>query len=130
MDTAMLCPYCGKEMRDGAIPVYQGRVNWCPRSEFGGIDESKKLLLSKTARFGAAYAAALYCEACGVVVVPVPDQEGTKSGAEKAFEKLSEHVNGWLDGIDARQEAREREKAREQKEKERKQRREKDPWEV
>lgn len=130
MDISGRCPYCGEEMRDGAIPVYQRKITWCPKNEYGGIIEGEGVALSKAPGLSGVYVHASYCEKCGVVIVPVPDQEGTKSGAEKAFEKISERINGWLDGIDAQQEAREQEKARWQKEKERKKRREKDPWEV
>lgn len=130
MEKAMICPYCGQEMKDGAIPAYQRRLTWCPRSEYGGIAEGKGVLLSKEPIFEGVYAAAGYCEACGVVIVSVPDQEEVKSGMTKAFEKLSKRFDTWCDERDAQQEAREQQKAREKKEKERIERGKKDPWEV
>ena len=39
MEITNICPYCGKEMREGALPAYKYALTWCPRNEQGGIVE-------------------------------------------------------------------------------------------
>ena len=38
MEITSVCPYCGKEMRDGAIPVLRD-IYWCPRGEDGMLKD-------------------------------------------------------------------------------------------
>ena len=33
MEITNICPYCGKEMREGALPAYKYALTWCPRNE-------------------------------------------------------------------------------------------------
>ena len=127
MEITSVCPYCGKEMRDGAIPAYRQRLAWCPRSEeYGGIVEGDRTPLSRpTGAFGSEYADAGYCEQCKVVVVPVPEM---KNGtiADKVCDWLDKTLGSLGGKIDEATERREEEK----KERKRREKREKDPWEV
>ena len=127
MEKPMICPYCGKEMRDGAIPAYRQRLAWCPRSEeYGGIVEGDRTPLSRpTGAFGSEYADAGYCEQCKVVVVPVPEIENGTI-ADKVCDWLDKTLGSLGGKIDEATERREEEK----KERKRREKREKDPWEV
>ena len=123
MEITSVCPYCGKEMRDGAIPAYRQRLAWCPRSEeYGGIVEGDRTPLSRpTGAFGSEYADAGYCEQCKVVVVPEID-----TLADKLDRKLDE----WREKRSAQQQARQAQREEKKREERSKKRREKDPWEV
>ena len=46
MEITNICPYCGKEMREGALPVYKYALRWCPDNGRGGIEEEKSVRLS------------------------------------------------------------------------------------
>ena len=125
MEKPMICPYCGKEMRDGAIPAYRQRLAWCPRSEeYGGIVEGDRTPLSRpTGAFGSEYADAGYCEQCKVVVVPVPEID---TPADKLDRKLDE----WREKRSAQQQVRQAQREEKKREERSKKKREKDPWEV
>ena len=86
MEITNICPYCGKEMREGALPAYKYALTWCPRNEQGGIVEGEPIRLSKTPVLGGVYAPARYCESCRVVIVPVPEIE---TFADKAGKRTS-----------------------------------------
>ena len=62
MEITNICPYCGREMREGALPAYKYALTWCPRNEQGGIVEGEPVRLSKTPVLGGVYAPARYCE--------------------------------------------------------------------
>ena len=54
MEITSVCPYCGKEMRDGAIPVLRD-IYWCPRGEDGMLkdgfgDEKEQVCLGRAVR--------------------------------------------------------------------------------
>ena len=124
MEISSVCPYCGKEMKDGAIPAYQRRLEWCPRSEeYGGIVEGEGVPLSAMPVLGGVYAASRYCEDCKVVIVPVPEIETLADKADRWLNKTLGSLGNKLDETLERRE----EKKTERKKKER---REKDPWEV
>ena len=124
MEISSVCPYCGKEMKDGAIPTYQRRLEWCPRSEeYGGIVEGEGVPLSTMPVLGGVYAASRYCEDCKVVIVPVPEIETL---ADKADRWLNKTIGSLGNKLDETLERREEKKT----ERKKKERREKDPWEV
>ena len=125
MEKPMICPYCGKEMRDGAIPAYRQRLAWCPRSEeYGGIVEGDRTPLSRpTGAFGSEYADAGYCEQCKVVVVPVPE-------IDTLADKLDRKLDEWREKRSAQQQGRQAQREEKKREERSKKKREKDPWEV
>ena len=125
MEKPMICPYCGKEMRDGAIPAYRQRLAWCPRSEeYGGIVEGDRTPLSRpTGAFGSEYADAGYCEQCKVVEVPVPE-------IDTLADKLDRKLDEWREKRSAQQQVRQAQREEKKREERSKKKREKDPWEV
>ena len=83
MEITSVCPYCGKEMRDGAIPVLRD-IYWCPRGEDGMLkdgfgDEKEQVCLGRAGLLGDYYTPARYCESCKVVIVLVPEIERSES---------------------------------------------------
>ena len=44
MEITSVCPYCGKEMRDGVIPAYRDHIEWMGRGKDGmlGSDPDDK----------------------------------------------------------------------------------------
>ncbi len=123
MEITNVCPYCGKEMREGALPAYKYALRWCPGDERGGIEEGKGVRLSRTPVIESVYAPARYCEGCRVVVVPVPEIE---TFSDKAGKWLDKTLGSLGDRIDRAAERREEEKAEQKRE----EKRNKDPWEV
>lgn len=127
MEITSVCPYCGKEMRDGAIPVLRD-IYWCPRGEVGMLkdgfgDEKEQVWLGRAGLLGDYYTPARYCESCKVVIVPVPEIETLADKADRWLNKTLGSLGGKIDEASAR---REEEKA----ERKRREKREKDPWEV
>ena len=123
MEITAKCPYCGGEMRDGALPAYKYPLTWCPRNEQGGIVEGESVRLSKTPVLGGVYASARYCESCRVVIVPVPEIETFTDRAGKWLDKTLGSLGEKIDRASERREE-------EQAERKREERRKKDPWEV
>ena len=125
MEITSVCPYCGKEMRDGAIPVYRD-IYWCPRGEDGTItddlDTKEQVWLGRAGLFGG-YTPARYCESCKVVIVPVPE-------IEWPLDKLDRKLDEWREKRSARQQVRQAQREEKKREERSKARREKDPWEV
>ena len=126
MEITSVCPYCGKEMRDGVIPVYRGNMYWHPRNEDGtisnGFDSDGEILLGRAGLIGG-YTPAYYCESCKVVIMPVPEIDTLADKADRWLNKTLGLLGGKIDEASAR---REEEKA----ERKRREKREKDPWEV
>lgn len=127
MEITSVCPYCGKEMRDGAIPVLRD-IYWCPRGEDGMLkdgfgDEKEQVWLGRAGLLGDYYTPARYCESCKVVIVPVPEIDTLADKADRWLNKTLGSLGGKIDEASAR---REEEKA----ERKRREKREKDPWEV
>ena len=127
MEITSVCPYCGKEMRDGAIPVLRD-IYWCPRGEDGMLkdgfgDEKEQVWLGRAGLLGDYYTPARYCESCKVVIVPVPEIDTLADKADRWLNKTLGLLGGKIDEASAR---REEEKA----ERKRREKREKDPWEV
>ena len=123
MELTNVCPYCGKEMRDGALPAYRYALRWCPGDERGGIEEEKGVRLSGTPVLESVYAPARYCEGYRVVIVPVPEIE---TFSDKAGKWLDKTLGSLGERVDRAAERREEEKA----ERKREEKRKKDPWEV
>ena len=127
MEITSVCPYCGKEMRNGAIPVLRD-IYWCPRGEDGMLkdgfgDEKEQVWLGRAGLLGDYYTPARYCESCKVVIVPVPEIDTLADKADRWLNKTLGSLGGKIDEASAR---REEEKA----ERKRREKREKDPWEV
>ena len=123
MELTGICPYCGKEMKDGALPAYKYPLRWCPRKERGGIAEGEGVHLSKAPVLGRVYAPARYCESCRVVIVPVPEIETFSDKAGKWLDKTLGSLGERIDRAAERREEERTERKREEK-------RKKDPWEV
>ena len=127
MEITSVCPYCGKEMRDGAIPVLRD-IYWRPRGEDGMLkdgfgDEKEQVWLGRAGLLGDYYTPARYCESCKVVIVPVPEIDTLADKVDRWLNKTLGSLGG---KIDEASERREEEKA----ERKRREKREKDPWEV
>ena len=127
MEITSVCPYCGKEMRDGAIPVLS-YIYWCPRGEDGMLkdgfgDEKEQVWLGRAGLLGDYYTPARYCESCKVVIVPVPEIECT-------LDKLDRKLDEWREKRSAQQQVRQAQREEKKREERSKKRREKDPWEV
>ena len=120
MEITSVCPYCGKEMRDGVIPAYRDHIEWMGRGKDGMLgsdpDDKNSVTLVKAGLFCNYQTPAYYCESCKVVIFPVPE-------IEWPLDKLDKKFTAWQEKISAQREEEKRE------EKSRK-RREKDPWEV
>ena len=124
MEITSVCPYCGKEMRDGAIPVLRD-IYWCPRGEDGMLkdgfgDEKEQVWLGRAGLLGDYYTPARYCESCKVVIVPVPEIEWP----------LDKKFTAWQEKMSAQREERKAQREEEKREEKSRKRREKDPWEV
>ena len=127
MEITSVCPYCGKEMRDGAIPVLRD-IYWCPRGEDGMLkdgfgDEKEQVWLGRAGLLGDYYTPARYCESCKVVIVPVPE-------IDTLADKLDRKLDEWREKCSAQQQARQAQREEKKREERSKKRREKDPWEV
>ena len=126
MEITSVCPYCGKEMRDGAIPVLR-YMYWHPRNEDGtisnGFDSDGEILLGRAGLLGDYYTPARYCESCKVVIVPVPE-------IEWPLDKLDKKFTAWQEKMSAQREERKAQREEETREEKRRKRREKAPWEV
>lgn len=116
----MNCPFCGKEMRAGTIPVYGESVRWVSKD-----DEEEKIPLSRGTmwRFSERSAEAHYCPDCRQIIVPVPEKIETFS--DKMTKKMAE-LSAKVDKAQEKWEHRRSEKKEEQKWTKR---RGKDPWE-
>lgn len=127
MEITSVCPYCGKEMRDGAIPVLRD-IYWWPRGEDGMLkdgfgDEKEQVWLGRAGLLGDYYTPARYCESCKVVIVPVPEIDTLADKADRWLNKTLGSLGGKIDEATERREE-------EKKERKRREKREKDPWEV
>ena len=127
MEITSVCPYCGKEMRDGAIPVLRD-IYWCSRGEDGMLkdgfgDEKEQVCLGREGLLGDYYTPARYCKSCKVVIVPVPE-------IDTLADKLDRKLDEWREKRSARQQVRQAQREEKKREERSKKRREKDPWEV
>lgn len=126
MEITSVCPYCGKEMRDGVIPAYRNHVEWMGRGEDGiigsGVDDENSVMLVKAGMFGG-NTPAYYCESCKAVIIPVPEIEWT-------LDKLDKKFTAWQEKMSAQREERKAQREEEKREEKSRKRREKDPWEV
>ena len=124
MENQMRCPYCGQEMRDGAIPIGRDYIQWCPRNENGRIggENGAAVLLGKPALFAVAYTPARYCESCRTVIVPVPE-------IDTLADKLDRKLDALRERRAAQREEREQHREEGKREKRREKRRKSDPWE-
>lgn len=118
----MECPYCHKEMEEGAIRAYQSRPVWVRGAGGDPLLSDFEMELAEPGLFTDKSVPSWYCRDCKVLITPVKEYETTwnkmkdkwKSFTEMTAKQLEEHA-------EERREA-QREKAREK-------RRKKDPWE-
>ena len=122
----MECPYCGGEMKKGAIPASRdGRVRWveCEDCDPFSAAGRETVWLSGPSLLMATHAEAWHCPDCRVVIAPV-----------KAFEEPGERLRRKWGELVSRADALRREsearRAERQREKRGETRRKKDPWEV
>ena len=129
MEITNICPYCGKEMREGAIPCERDAIRWCARTEDGGYEDGwgDGVLLGKPGLFSANYTPVLYCEGCRVMILPVPELE---SFADKAGRLWDNTVGKTLGVLGEKMDRAAERREEEQSERKREERRKKDPWEV
>ena len=127
MEITSVCPYCGKEMRDGVIPAYRDHIEWMGRGKDGMLgsdpDDKNSVTLVKAGLFCNYQTPAYYCESCKVVIVPVPE-------IEWPLDKLDKKFTAWQGKISAQREERKAQREEEKREERSRKRREKDPWEV
>lgn len=120
----MECPYCRREMREGAIPANRAPVVWQPADydlwSTAAMEESVRL--SPPALLNAR-AEAWYCADCHVVITPVKE-------FEEPLDKLIRKLDGFTDKMRQKHEDSVAEREEKQREKRAQERREKDPWEV
>ena len=122
----MICPYCGKEMTHGGIAVRRDNLYWYPlrESDYGvTLPEDKGILLGKPGFLDESYIMSEYCEACRMLIAPVPELETVTEKLGKKWDELTHKVS-------EQYEQRTAQYAQQQKEKKREERRKKDPWEV
>lgn len=127
MEITNICPYCGKEMQCGALATGRDSIRWYPRGEDGRVQNmwsgEGTILLSRAGLIAGQDADAYHCEACGVVIVPVPEIETLGDKVGKWMDKTLGAVGEKLDRAAERREEERAERKREEK-------RKKDPWEV
>lgn len=118
----MKCPFCGKEMREGYIPVYRGDLTWLGKNE-ENESWNEKVVLSEYAMVRVQKPEAFYCPDCRQVIIPIPELE---SFSDKMKEKLDDVVEKFTAAKDDFMEQREEKR----KQREQKKREGKDPWEL
>ena len=124
----MDCPYCKKEMAQGAI-LNDHHIWWYPKEVTGiplirgGEDGAVRLSGGGGVIIDGARAESWYCAACRTVITPVPE-------IEEPLSKLKEKWNAIADRIGEETEKRRAEREEEQLRKKNEARRKKDPWEV
>ncbi len=128
MEITNICPYCGKEMPDGAIPAVRDVIRWCRKKEgdYGDYYEEgvrEGVELGRAHVFSAEYIPAFYCEDCHAVIVPVRE-------IERPLDKLDKKLTAWQEKMSAQREERKAQREEEKREEKSRKRREKDPWEV
>ncbi len=122
----MDCPYCKKEMAQGAI-LNDRHVWWYPKEvtfiPLTPEEEGAVRLNDAGGWLDCARAESWYCADCRIVITPVPEIESSMDKWKKKWDSFTQRVG---EESEKRQIAREEEKQEREKEKKRK----KDPWEV
>ena len=114
----MICPFCGKEMREGFIPAGSSGLVW--RS--GELLESD-VYLSRIPVLRGQSATAYYCPDCRQVIVPVPELEEFEDTVKRKLGAVMENFVVAKDGFMEQREEKQRQKEKEK-------RKGKDPWEL
>lgn len=117
----MKCPYCGKEMRDGSIPVSGNYLAWHGKNPENALLDEVPLV--KFSLMKMQEIEAFYCSDCRRVIIPVPE-------FEDFYDKMKRKVDGMVEKFTAAKDdfMEQREEKKERKEKEK--RAGKDPWEL
>ena len=113
----MNCPFCGKEMRRGSIPISGGKPAWWGKNpDTGFFDEVR---LSNWMQDIEAF----YCPDCRQVIVPVPE-------VEDFFDKLDRKVDEVKEKLTAAKNSFVEQREEKLSRKEKQNRKGKDPWEM
>ena len=118
----MNCPYCGKEMQQGAI-ITGNSIDWYPGNADWLLDRKNRVRLSRPEMWDRPRAESFYCADCRMVVVPVPEIEEPLEAVKNKLKGLKERAQQQKDTITA-------DIAAQKEAKEKDKRRKKDPWEV
>lgn len=123
---AKTCPYCGKEMRAGAIPASRDRLKWLS----GSREDYKReeVWLSEYPLVTDKEARAFYCADCKMVIVPVLDFKSIPDQLEEKWSAAAGKLSAAWDSREARREEAKRDKKLEKRQKNIK--KGKDPWEL
>lgn len=114
----MNCPFCGKEMQEGAIPAMRSPLIWRGKNLSG-----EDVYLTNTPILFSQEAAAFYCPDCRQIILPVPELESFSDKMEQKLDAVTEKISS------VAQEFKEQ-RDEKRKEKETKKRKGKDPWEL
>ena len=117
----MNCPFCGKEMWEGAVPAQQSALRWTGRGP-GEDGEPESVLLAKTPWFTNQEAQAFYCPDCRQVVIPVPELEPVSSRLKRKLDAARDRAEQAREDWETRQ-------AEKKETNKWNRRRGKDPWE-
>ena len=123
---ARACPYCGKEMRMGAIPAHQNRLKWLSGSQTDF--EREEVWLSEYPLVTGKEARAFYCMDCKMVVLPVPELKSIPDQLEEKWSAAAEKLSAALASRETRREEAKRDKELEKRQKNIK--KGKNPWEL
>ena len=89
MEITSVCPYCGKEMRDGVIPAYRDHIEWMGRGKDGMLgsdpDDKNSVTLVKAGLFCNYQTPAYYCESCKVSLFPCRRSSGRSISSTKSL---------------------------------------------
>lgn len=118
----MNCPFCGKEMREGFIPVSRNTLVWRGKS----IENSAlcdDVILSNFPLIRLQETDAFYCPDCRQVIIPVPEFEPFSDKVKRKLDNVVEKITSATQSFEEQREEK-------QKQKEQKKREGKDPWEL
>jgi len=118
----MECPYCHKEMEEGAIHAYQSRPVWSRGAGGDPLLSDFEMELADPGLFTDKNVPSWYCRDCKVLITPVKEYETT-------WEKIKDKWDNFTDSLNKKREGMVENHREEQREKAREKRGKKDPWE-
>ena len=114
----MNCPFCGKEMQEGAIPATRSALIW-RRKDLSGED----VCLTKFPILSSQEAIAFYCPDCSQIILPVPE-------LESVFDKIEQKLDVVTEKVSSAAQSRKEQRSEKREKKETERRKGKDPWEL